>query len=68
MYCSGISYQLVIKNFTMNYLLDRPIHYVTDDGDLFVLAQPENPPDCLHFDRGIPLRFQDVDPSCNRKV
>jgi hypothetical protein len=30
--------QFVIKLFTTSYLLDRAIHYVTDNGDLIVLA------------------------------
>ena len=45
------------RYFMLNYLLDCAIHDVTDNGDLFVLAKPENTSDSLLFNGGIPLWF-----------
>ena len=41
--------------FTLNYLLNRAIHDVTDNCDLLLLAKPENTTDSLLFNGGIPL-------------
>jgi hypothetical protein len=54
--------------FTLNYLLDRAIHDVTDNSDLFLLAKPENTTDSLPFNGRIPLWLQNVDAICNRKI
>lgn len=56
------------RRFTSNYLLDRAIRDVTDNGDLFVLTKSENTADSLLFNGGIPLWLQDMDTTCNRKI
>ena len=55
-------------NSSNTHLLDRVLHNVPNNLDLSVLAEPQDPPDSLAFDRWIPLRLEEVYPVRHRQV